>query len=181
MRSQHRSSVVRKLALVTLTALIVSLITIAAVGAESRLRTLRSKMAPDDLQTALVPRDISQDFAPVAELRPVHFDFDKAKARAADAKILDADAEWLKANSSYPILIEGYADQRGTDRYNLALAERRAEFVRDQLVARGIPAGRISVVTYGETRPACRQPIGSCMPQNRRAEILVARSDNQRP
>ena len=168
MRSQHRSSVVRKLALVTLTALIVSLITIAAVGAESRLRTLRSKMAPDDLQTALVPRDISQDFAP-------------GGTRAADAKILDADAEWLKANSSYPILIEGYADQRGTDRYNLALAERRAEFVRDQLVARGIPAGRISVVTYGETRPACRQPIGSCMPQNRRAEILVARSDNQRP
>jgi len=120
-----------------------------------------------------------EEFAAVPELKPLHFEFDKAQLRAADARTLDANAEWLKVNPTVTILIEGNADARGSSEYNLALAERRAIAVRDQLVARGIPAQRLSIVTYGEGRPACRTQGETCWGDSRRVDIMVRRSDNQ--
>ncbi|PYM94316.1 MAG: hypothetical protein DME04_08575 [Candidatus Rokuibacteriota bacterium] len=178
--TRRRTQLVGKLALCGVTALIVSLITVSAAAPESRLRTFLSKMTADGTSAAQQPRDW-QDYEPVAELRSVHFDVAKAAARSADAEALDADAAWLKANPTYPILIEGYADMRGTEGYNLALGERRAAWVRDQLVARGVRVERIAVVSYGEVREACRLNTPACWAANRRADILVARVIEQRP
>jgi peptidoglycan-associated lipoprotein len=114
-----------------------------------------------------------KDFQEVGALRDVHFDFDRAALRPEDARILDANARWLAAHPGTLILIEGHADARGTNEYNLALGESRARVTRDQLVARGITSSRITLVSYGEERPLCRETTEGCWAQNRRAHFLV--------
>jgi peptidoglycan-associated lipoprotein len=114
-----------------------------------------------------------RDFKETATLRDIHFDFDRAAFRAEDARLLDANARWLVANPGTLVLIEGHADERGTNEYNLALGESRARITREQLVARGVAASRITLVSYGEERPMCRQSSEGCWAQNRRAHFLV--------
>jgi peptidoglycan-associated lipoprotein len=114
-----------------------------------------------------------QDFNEAAMLRDIHFDFDRAAFRAEDARVLEANARWLVAHPGTLVLIEGHADERGTNEYNLALGENRARVTREQLVARGVAVSRITLVSYGEERPACRQNTEACWAQNRRAHFLV--------
>ena len=78
-----------------------------------------------------------------------------------------------KSNQSALLLIEGHADERGTNEYNLALGERRAKATRDYLVSVGIDAGRITVISYGEERPICTEKTDACWAKNRRAHFLV--------
>ena len=92
-----------------------------------------------------------------AALRDVYFDFDHYEVRPGDKGTLDENAKWLKTNQSALLLIEGHADERGTNEYNLALGERRAKSTRDYLVSIGIDAGRITVISYGEERPTCTE------------------------
>ena len=113
------------------------------------------------------------DFASVPGLTEIHFDFDRSDVRAQDAKILDANATWLKTNPQAVLLIEGHCDERGTNEYNLALGERRAAAARDYLVSRGIDAGRINTVSYGEQRPECSDRNATCWARNRRARFLA--------
>jgi len=122
---------------------------------------------------AAPPRPAPTEFTMIPELKPVHFRFDKADIRPDDAKILDADAEWLIANKDMLVLIEGHCDERGTNEYNLALGERRARATRDYLVSRGVAADRMSILSYGEERPVCSEKKESCWSQNRRAVLLV--------
>jgi len=117
-------------------------------------------------------RPAPQDFAEVPELKSVYFDFDKASVRAEDVALLDQNAEWLKGNELL-VLIEGHADERGTNEYNLALGERRAKAVRDHLVTKGVAADRINTVSYGEERPSCTDKGEACWKENRRAKSLV--------
>jgi peptidoglycan-associated lipoprotein len=114
-----------------------------------------------------------QDFKETAALRDIHFDFDRATLRAEDTRILEANARWLVAHPGTLVLIEGHADARGTNEYNLALGESRARITREQLVARGVAASRITLVSYGEERPQCQQSSEACWAQNRRAHFLV--------
>jgi peptidoglycan-associated lipoprotein len=69
--------------------------------------------------------------------------------------------------------VEGHADERGTNEYNLALAERRAKAVRDFLASLGVEGARISLISYGKERPVCAEPEESCWARNRRAHFLV--------
>jgi peptidoglycan-associated lipoprotein len=114
-----------------------------------------------------------QEFNEAAALRDIHFDFDRAAFRAEDTRIIDANARWLVAHPGTLVLIEGHADERGTNEYNLALGETRARVTREQLVVRGVAVARITLVSYGEERPQCRQSSEACWAQNRRAHFLV--------
>ncbi len=114
-----------------------------------------------------------QDFSESAGLRDIHFDFDRATVRAEDARVLESNARWLLDHPGTLVLIEGHADARGTSEYNLALAENRARVSREQLVARGVAASRITLVSYGEERPTCREASETCWGHNRRAHFLV--------
>ena len=114
-----------------------------------------------------------QDFKEAAGLRDVHFEFDRAALRAEDTRVLEANAKWLLDHPGTQLLIEGHADERGTNEYNLALGENRARVTRDQLVARGVAASRITLVSYGEERPTCRERSENCWAHNRRAHFLV--------
>lgn len=113
------------------------------------------------------------EFSAIADLRDVYFGFDKYDIRPQDADVLEANAKWLKGHPSYLVMIEGHADERGTDAYNLALAERRAKATAEFLVSRGVAASRLKTVSYGEERPACTEKNEGCWSKNRRAHFLV--------
>jgi peptidoglycan-associated lipoprotein len=106
-------------------------------------------------------------------MKAVYFGFDRAEIRPVDTKTLDANVDWLKTHTAALLLIAGHADERGTSEYNLALAERRAKSAMSYLLSQGIAADRITVVSYGEERPMCRERSESCWRLNRRSEFLV--------
>ena len=127
--------------------------------------------APATAAPATPPRPA--EFAENANLRDIFFDFDKYDIRPDDAKTLDANASWLKSNANNLVLIEGHADERGTNEYNLALGERRAKATMNYLVSQGIQANRITIISYGEERPVCTESNEACWQRNRRAHFLV--------
>ena len=83
----------------------------------------------------------------------VFFDTDQSTIRQDGRDVLNRQAEWLKKYAQYQITIEGKCDERGTREYNLALGERRANSVRQYLIAQGIPAERVKTISYGKERP----------------------------
>jgi len=112
-------------------------------------------------------------FREVAALAPIHFDFDKSDIRPDAARILDGNIDWLKSHPDAAILIEGHCDERGTNEYNIALGDRRATATMKYLTARGVPAGRITTISYGEERPVCTAHGEACWANNRRAHFLA--------
>ncbi|WP_142848788.1 peptidoglycan-associated lipoprotein Pal [Telmatospirillum sp. J64-1] len=103
----------------------------------------------------------------------VFFGFDRYDLSPEARAILDRQAAWLRQYPNVNIVIEGHADERGTREYNLALGERRANSVRDYLVAAGIPANRIRVISYGKERPVALGSNEAAWSQNRRGVTVV--------
>ncbi len=87
---------------------------------------------------------------------------------------LDGQAQWLLTNASYLAVIEGHADEQGTREYNVALGARRANAVREYLISRGVPAGRLRTISYGKERPVATCSSESCYSQNRRAVTIIS-------
>jgi peptidoglycan-associated lipoprotein len=106
-------------------------------------------------------------------LKEIYFDYDKYELRADSRETLKANAAWLKANPSARAEIEGHCDERGTNEYNLALGAKRAQTARDYLVALGIPAQRLSTISYGKELPVCRESTEACWQKNRRDRFAV--------
>ncbi len=130
-----------------------------------------STAAPSTAAPSTTPPAPSE-FREDANLKDVFFDFDKYDVRPGDAKILDTNAAWLKSNDNL-VLIEGHCDERGTNEYNLALGERRAKSTMNYLVAQGVQASRITIISYGKERPTCTEHSEDCWAKNRRAHFLV--------
>ena len=118
-------------------------------------------------------RPAIRDFAADSNLADIFFDFDKYDIRQTDTRTLDSNAQWLKSNPNHLVLIEGHCDERGTNEYNLALGERRAKSTMNYLVSQGVQANRITIISYGEERPACTEKTEQCWARNRRAHFLV--------
>jgi peptidoglycan-associated lipoprotein len=87
------------------------------------------------------------------ENEPIYFEFDKSSLLPEAKAILRVKAEWLKANPEASAIIEGHCDERGTNEYNLALGDRRAQSAKTYLVDLGIAPGRLTCISYGEERP----------------------------
>ncbi|HEX2602664.1 MAG TPA: peptidoglycan-associated lipoprotein Pal [Gemmatimonadaceae bacterium] len=104
---------------------------------------------------------------------PIYFDFDKSTIRPDAAATLDKKIPWLQANPGMRIRIEGNADERGSDEYNLALGQRRAASAKRYLVDHGIAADRFDLVSYGEERPVCTEHNETCWQQNRRDDFRI--------
>lgn len=104
----------------------------------------------------------------------VLFPVDQFSLTAEAQSVLNGQAQWLMTNTDYNAVIEGHADEQGTREYNLALGSRRANAVREYLVARGVPAGRIQTVTYGKERPIAICSDEACYSRNRRAVTVIA-------
>ncbi|MEL6677290.1 MAG: peptidoglycan-associated lipoprotein Pal [Pseudomonadota bacterium] len=104
----------------------------------------------------------------------VFFDTNSSTLDAAAQTTLTFQADWLLRFPDRTIVIEGHADERGTREYNLALGARRAQAAYDFLLAQGVPAGRMSTVTFGKERPVSLCSDESCWSQNRRSISVLA-------
>ena len=100
------------------------------------------------------------------------FALDSVELTQESRGTIQKNSEYMKRRMSTKIMVEGHADSRGTNEYNLALAERRAGAVRDYLVSLGIAADRITIVSKGEEAPFCTEESDSCWQQNRRGHFL---------
>lgn len=103
----------------------------------------------------------------------IYFDTDRYNIDSADAAALQTQAQYLSQYTQVNVTVEGHADERGTREYNLALGERRANAAKNYLVSIGVPASRISVVSYGKERPVAMGSNEEAWAQNRRAVSVV--------
>ena len=106
------------------------------------------------------------------DIPPIYFDLDDSSIRSEFEPALEAGAEVLR-QSGGSIVIEGHCDERGSDEYNVALGERRANAVRSYLYNLGVPSDQMSAVSYGEARPAVSGTGETAWQLNRRAQITV--------
>lgn len=125
---------------------------------------------PDDGAAAEMSRKLMADLTAA-----IHFDFDRSDVRAADTELLDRKAAILGRNTDVEVTIAGNADERGSDEYNLALGMRRAVSAKRYLTAKGVDAGRLQTVSYGEERPVASGQTEAAFAANRRDDFNVTR------
>ena len=120
----------------------------------------------DTMKSEAVPSHMD-----MAAMENIYFDFDQFTLSAEARKTLADNAEYLKANSGTQVVIEGHCDERGSDEYNLALGESRALAAKNYLVSLGVSAKQLSVISYGEEKPAAMGSNEEAWAKNRRAEF----------
>jgi peptidoglycan-associated lipoprotein len=139
----------------------------------------KKEMVDDTLYTAKKEGDIATETeraaAEEAISRDVLFDYDQYDIRPDARPILDSVAAWMNSHRGVGITIEGHCDERGTNEYNLALGERRAKAAREYLSLLGVSPSRMSIMTYGEEKPACTQSSEDCWQKNRRAHFVLVK------
>ncbi len=106
-------------------------------------------------------------------VQTIYFDFDKSDLRPDQVSRLEANASWLKEHQGIKFTIDGDCDERGSEEYNLALGDRRANRVKEFLMKEGVDASSITTVSYGEERPVCREASEACYQKNRRAGFTM--------
>ena len=114
--------------------------------------------------------DITPDLAECSTIR-VHFDFNVAQIHQDDTAKLERIGRCLRADHALHVVIEGNADERGTEEWNLALGDKRATAVETYLERLGASAAQLKTVTYGKDRPLCSEHNESCWAKNRRAAL----------
>jgi peptidoglycan-associated lipoprotein len=118
-------------------------------------------VAPDNTMSA------EEEFK--ANVQDIFFDYDKYEVRADAQTTIAHDASYLSSHSNVKIVIGGYCDERGSNEYNLALGQKRADSTKGALVNAGIATSRIRVISYGKEKPSCTESTEACWQQNRRA------------
>jgi peptidoglycan-associated lipoprotein len=119
----------------------------------------------------MVAVDPLNDPASILAKRSVYFPFDVSAVQDADKPILEAHGKYLSEHADRKVRVVGNADERGSNEYNLALGQRRAESVKKMLELGGAKASQIETVSYGEEKPVCTEHNEACWSQNRRGDI----------
>jgi len=144
----------------------------------------KPQTAPSEVQVATPPNiRVEANPAPAAQpdaastetspLKDVFFEYDAATIADDQRAAMDANVAWLQANPRAMVVIEGNCDERGSEEYNLGLGDRRAQTVKDYLVAAGISANRIATISYGKERPFVLGHDESVWRWNRRAHFAL--------
>jgi len=110
-----------------------------------------------------------------ANVQDIFFDYDKYDIRADGLSALSHDASFLASHSNMKVLIAGYCDERGSNVYNLALGQNRAEAAKKALIKAGVDDSRIRVISYGKEKPFCTESTEACWQKNRRAGFTLDR------
>src|SRR5579864_1523033 len=105
-------------------------------------------------------------------IKDIYFDYDKADVRADQRSSIQADMAFLTQHPSMNFTVEGHCDERGSTEYNLALGDKRASAVKNELTTAGINASRIKTISYGKEKPFCTESNEACWQQNRRGHLL---------
>jgi peptidoglycan-associated lipoprotein len=107
-------------------------------------------------------------------VKDIFFDYDKYGIRTSDQSVAEADAKFLAAHPNAKVLIEGHCDERGSEEYNIALGDNRADSTRDFLTKLGVNPAQIKTISYGKEKPFCTTGDNdSCLQQNRRAHFVL--------
>lgn len=112
-----------------------------------------------------------QDLLAALQGKVVNFDFDRSEVKTEFYNVIKMNADYLAMNASASVTVKGYCDERGTREYNLALGERRANAVKNALIAEGVSPSRINTISYGEENPVAMGHNEAAWSQNRRAEF----------
>lgn len=137
-------------------------------------KALGTGKTPSPFESSVLPEPIrGKETYSVAELKTIYFEFDSAELLDPAKQELRRNAEWLKANRSVHIQIEGHCDERGTAEYNYALGQRRADAARMFLIQEGVEPGRLHTISYGAERPADPGHNEIAWARNRRVEFKV--------
>ena len=115
---------------------------------------------------------VQQEMEALKNEQTVYFDFDRASIKPEFQRILDKHATFLVKNPSMKVTIEGHTDSRGTPEYNIALGERRAQSVETYLLNAGVSSSQVTVVSYGEEKPAVMGSTEYAFAQNRRGVVV---------
>jgi peptidoglycan-associated lipoprotein len=108
-----------------------------------------------------------------ANVQDIYFDYDAYDVRTDAQTILSKDAAYLSSHPNVRVVIGGYCDERGSNEYNLGLGQNRADAAKNALVAAGVAASRIRVISYGKEKPFCTESTEACWQQNRRAGVSM--------
>ncbi len=131
---------------------------------------------PPRVTTENLPADVEELNRMVQNrgyIQDAFFGYDEAAISADAQAALSSSATWLKKNGQYNVLIEGHCDERGTEQYNLALGDRRANTVKDFLATLGVDSSRMRTVSYGEERPFDAGHAEASWAKNRRAHLVL--------
>ncbi|WP_158944309.1 OmpA family protein [Granulicella sp. S190] len=131
--------------------------------------TVRVPVAP----TAPADADMGSEAAFHQNVQDVFFDYDSYDLRPDATASVSKAAAYLTAHPAIRVVIGGYCDDRGSAEYNLALGENRANAARTALIAAGIPASRLRVISYGKEKQFCTEENESCWQQNRRGQFSL--------
>lgn len=133
-----------------------------------------AKAEPSDMLRQQLDKIKEEELATAAAgLEDVFFQFDSWTLTAEAKESLERDLGWLKSAPSSLLVIEGHADQRGTQAYNMVLGKKRAMAIRDYLSELGVDPSRLSIISYGKDKPFCQDPTEVCHQLNRRGHLLV--------
>lgn len=106
-------------------------------------------------------------------VKDIFFDYDKYDLRPSDSATLNANAAFLAQHPNIKFTIEGHCDERGSTEYNLALGDNRANAAKQALVAAGVTADRIKVISYGKEKPFCSESTEECWQRNRVDHFVI--------
>jgi len=135
--------------------------------------TVRVPVAPT--APAPVVSDMGSEAAFRQNVNDIFFDYDSYDVRPDAAEGVSRAAAYLTAHPGIKVVIGGYCDDRGSAEYNLALGENRANAAKTALMAAGVPASRLRVISYGKEKQFCTEETESCWQQNRRAQFSLDR------
>jgi peptidoglycan-associated lipoprotein len=127
--------------------------------------------APPPVQQPTNTMSAEEEFK--QNVQDIFFDYDAYDVRADAQSILSKDAAYLSSHPNIKVVLGGYCDERGSNEYNLALGQNRANSAKNALVTAGVAADRIRVISYGKEKPFCTESTEACWQQNRRAGFSI--------
>jgi peptidoglycan-associated lipoprotein len=144
---------------------------------ENAMQTQRELEEEDLKEDGFGVRETKQEVArterDLFEIKDIFFEFDSVQLTLAAQALLAEKAEWMKKNPRKQVTIEGHADNRGTNEYNLALGEGRAQSAKGYLIELGIAPSRLKTISYGEERPLDFAQTEEAWAKNRRAHFVI--------
>ncbi|MEN2994547.1 MAG: peptidoglycan-associated lipoprotein Pal [Thermodesulfovibrio sp.] len=140
---------------------------------EEKIKTEEISKIDSQKQDELKPSEIKEVVKKLQEeISDIYFDYDKYDIRTEDIPTLKKVASVLQKYPKLRLIIEGHCDERGTNEYNFALGQKRANSAKQYLISLGISSTRIDIISYGEEKPLCTEQNEACWQKNRRAHFV---------
>jgi peptidoglycan-associated lipoprotein len=147
----------------------------AAIAAKKKAEEEAVAAAKKRAEAEAAQQKMLQDQINAVESEKIYFDYDKSDLKPESQSILENKAKFLQANPAYSLTIEGNCDERGTNEYNLALGERRADAAKKFLNSIGISEDKITTISYGEEKPVDMGHEEGAWSKNRRDEFKLTK------